>query len=224
MYKKIWLLFFSLLPSSWKIAILRKQGHIIGDNVSIGCCYLDIAKIILGNNTYVGNFNYFKNLKVLKMEDNSYIGPLNWFSASRFNNMANVGFGVFRIMRNAGITGRHFFDLAESITIGEETLVAGFRSIFWTHTMSVEGGNINAPIFIGDKCYIGAEVQFVPGSSVGNCTFVGAGAVVTKDYSHITHVLLAGNPAKVRKSYSSNDKWFQMHHIFTPNRNKHSCD
>jgi serine acetyltransferase len=143
-------------------------------------------------------------------------GSFNWFTASRFNNMDNDGFGVLRMLRNAGITGRHFFDLAETITIGEESLIAGFRSTFMTHGMTADGENKNAPIITGKRSYVGGQVIFLPGAAIGDFSFVGSGAVVTKNFSEHSHVLVAGNPAQVRKSYSADEKWFNTEHDHVP--------
>jgi acetyltransferase-like isoleucine patch superfamily enzyme len=217
MGRKLFLLFFAFLPSSWKVFWLRSQGHKVGEGVHIGICYLDVRRLDLGNRVKIGNFNYFKNVRLLEMADGARIGgKFNWITASRFNDMDDEGFGILRMRRSAGITGTHFFDLAGSITVGEETLIAGFRSTFMTHAMSADGDNKNAPISFGRRCYVGGQVIFLPGASLGDCSFAGSGAVVTKSFSELSHVLVAGNPAQVRKTYPPDAKWFTTEHDYAP--------
>jgi len=50
------------------------------------------------------------------------------------------------------------------------------------------------PVYIGDDTFVGAKVSILPGTTIGKCCIIGAGAVVSgivEDYS-----IIAGNPAK----------------------------
>lgn len=50
---------------------------------------------------------------------------------------------------------------------------------------------------IGNDVWVGANVTILPGVTIGNCSVIGAGAVVTKDVPE--GVLVAGNPAVIKK-------------------------
>jgi len=50
-------------------------------------------------------------------------------------------------------------------------------------------------ITIGNKCWIGANVTFCPGSGIGDNCVVAAGAVVAKQFG--SNVLIGGCPAKI---------------------------
>ena len=52
---------------------------------------------------------------------------------------------------------------------------------------------------IGNNVFIGASTIILPGVTIGNNVIVGAGSVVTKNIPNGT--VVAGNPAKVIKSY-----------------------
>lgn len=54
-----------------------------------------------------------------------------------------------------------------------------------------------APVLIGDNVWIGANSTILPGVTIGNCSVIAAGSVVTKDVPE--KVLVAGNPAVVKK-------------------------
>lgn len=204
-------LLVALLPSKLKILVLKIMGHEIGKNVYIGLSILNIKKITLKDNVKIQSFNYFKNLSYLTMMEKSAIsGWGNWFTASKLNYQENEGFGCLTIGEGSSITGRHYFDVPGQIIIGKATLIGGYNSTFYTHTITadIDVTNINKPIVIGDRCYIGSHCMFLPGTAIGSFTFVGAGSVVTKNFMDKNYILLAGNPAMVKKVYPKESKFF----------------
>lgn len=207
--KFIALILFAFLPSPVKIIILKSLGHQIGKNVYIGMSYLDIKTLSLGNNTSISHLNYFQNIQKIDMREGSRIGgKLNWFTASQNNNESNTGFGTLIIQEGSNITSRHYFDLQEEINIGRDSLIAGSNSKFYTHTVTPNADNINKKIIIGDKCYIGSDCLFLPGSAIGSNCFVGAGSVVIKDFFVDNNQLIAGNPAITKKVLDKDSKYF----------------
>lgn len=61
---------------------------------------------------------------------------------------------------------------------------------------------VKAPVIIGNDCWIGANSVILPGVTIGNCSVVAAGTIVTKDVP--SGVLVAGNPGKVKKNLKIN--------------------
>ena len=61
-----------------------------------------------------------------------------------------------------------------------------------------KGYQFNAPIHIGENCWIGAGAIILPGITIGKNVVVGAGSVVTKDLPD--NVVAVGNPCKVIKT------------------------
>ncbi len=57
---------------------------------------------------------------------------------------------------------------------------------------------ITKPITIGDECYIGNNVIFLPGVTVGNHCIIGAGAIVSRDIPD--NSVAVGVPARVIKT------------------------
>lgn len=55
------------------------------------------------------------------------------------------------------------------------------------------------PVTIGDNCWIGMNAVILPGVTLGDFTTVGAGSVVTHSFDG--HCVIAGNPAKVIKTF-----------------------
>ena len=56
----------------------------------------------------------------------------------------------------------------------------------------------NAPIIIGENCWIGANVRICKGVTIGDNSIVAACSVVTKDIP--ANCIAAGNPAKIVKT------------------------
>jgi acetyltransferase-like isoleucine patch superfamily enzyme len=108
-----------------------------------------------------------------------------------FGKNLTLGAGVFV---NMGCT----FQDAGGITIGDGTLV-GHGSTLTTLNHAVDPDRradmVPAPIVIGRRAWLGANVTVVPGVTIGDGAVVGAGAVVTKDVPADT--IVAGVPARV---------------------------
>lgn len=67
----------------------------------------------------------------------------------------------------------------------------GHDSKLWKHSA-------NAPIIIGENCWIGTNVRICKGVTIGDNSIVAACSVVTKDVP--ANCIVAGNPAKVVKT------------------------
>jgi len=101
-----------------------------------------------------------------------------------------------------------FMDLAESITIGAEAVIAPQVTLL---THGDVGDRILAkmirrkagPVFLKEGCWIGARAVILPGITVGKQAVVGAGAVVAVDVPDFT--VVAGVPAReIRKLKEEN--------------------
>ncbi|OQV19767.1 putative maltose O-acetyltransferase [Hypsibius exemplaris] len=84
------------------------------------------------------------------------------------------------------------------IRIGARCFLAPNVSIYTaTHPIEPRARSISEyskPVTIGDDCWIGGCSIILPGVTIGDCSVVGAGSVVTKDVPPYT--VVAGNPAK----------------------------
>ena len=93
----------------------------------------------------------------------------------------------------------HFQDHG-GVTIGDGTLI-GHNVVFATinHDMRPEHRNEMkaAPIRLGKDVWVGSNVTFLPGVTVGDGAIVAAGAVVTHDVDPRT--VVAGVPARKMK-------------------------
>lgn len=95
------------------------------------------------------------------------------------------------------------------VTIGSRTMFGPNAQIYTaTHpldpTERSSGVEYAKPIVIGDDVWIGGSAVICPGVTIGDRSVIGAGAVVTKDIP--SDVFAAGNPCKVIRSLTLNDK------------------
>lgn len=95
------------------------------------------------------------------------------------------------------------------VTIGDNVLFAPNVSLFTAgHPIDAEIRNSGVeyafPITIGNNVWIGGGVIVTPGVTIGDNVVIGAGSVVTKDIP--AGVIVVGNPCKVIREISENDK------------------
>jgi acetyltransferase-like isoleucine patch superfamily enzyme len=87
----------------------------------------------------------------------------------------------------------------EEIVVGDDVAFANDAYVMDSDSHGVEGRpHKQAPIHIGDGCWIGARAIILPGVTLGRRVLVAAGAVVTRDVPD--DCLVAGNPARVVRS------------------------
>ena len=108
-----------------------------------------------------------------------------------------IGRNVAKYMANCGGC---YIQGINGIEIGDDTMFApGVKIISANHDVADPDSHIKeSPIFIGKKCWLGANSIILPGIVLGNNVVVAAGSVVTKSFSD--NVVIGGVPAKVIKS------------------------
>lgn len=108
----------------------------------------------------------------------------------------NIHFGK-RVFVNSGCR----FQDQGGIYIGDDVLV-GHNCVIATLNHALDPDRradmLPAPVKIGNKVWIGANVTILPGVSIGEGAVLAAGAVVNKDVPART--IVAGVPARVIKS------------------------
>jgi acetyltransferase-like isoleucine patch superfamily enzyme len=201
--RKIILLFSIVLPSSLKKLLFRYLlGWKIGNNVKIGFSYINSKKVVLGNDVTIGHFNVIHKLKNLEIADRCYIANFNQF----FGNYREEAKWTTEIIlaEKVLIMSHHFMDVAGTITIGSNTTIGGRDTHFWTHSRILEQGIpklVPMNIKIGNNVYIGARTTLIS-CDIPDWAIVGAGSLVNKSFSQESNpVLIAGNPATIKKRY-----------------------
>ena len=210
------------MPSIVKVQLYRLAGYRIGRGVRIGFSLLAADACEIGHDTRIGHFNILSHTKHLSLGRNVVIGHFNIILGgdlvsigigtmiSRFNEINSILNPLAtnsrdpRLIIGDGtlITASHKIDFSNHVEFGENVVFAGRNSNIWTHNRQQ-----TRPVRIGRNCYVGANVQFAPGASVGDYCVVALGSVVTKPVEG-DWKLVAGMPAKVVKDLDEESKAF----------------
>ena len=193
-----------MLPSALSIRLLRIFGYRIGKGCKIGFSYIDADDVDIGDYSRIGHGNLLWRLQSLKMGAGSKVGDFNWITGASK--------GKFELGENSSIRRFHYFEASGGISIGDNTVVAGRSTLFFSHGISPSNLNDVRQIEIGSWCYIGAAVRFLPGAGVSDGTFVGMGSVVTKYHTN-PYVLIAGNPAIEKRELNRRDIYFDRAYL-----------
>ena len=106
------------------------------------------------------------------------------------------GWGPIRIGDRVFVNSGTVVIAVEGITIGDDVALASEVVLIDSDSHGVEGRpHRQAPIVIGDGCWLGTRAMVLPGVTLGKRVLVAAGAVVTRDVPD--DCLVAGNPARV---------------------------
>ncbi len=97
------------------------------------------------------------------------------------------------------------------VTIGDNVLIGPNVGIYAAghpldHELRKQEYEFAFPVSIGHNVWIGGNVVINPGISIGENCVIGSGSVVTKDLPG--NVVAAGNPCKVIREITDNDKIF----------------
>jgi acetyltransferase-like isoleucine patch superfamily enzyme len=111
---------------------------------------------------------------------------------TEFFDPKNVIIGKGSVLgKNTFLDGRDTLRIGEYVDIASDVLI--YNSEHDIHSEDFHA--INAPVLIGDYCFIGPRVIILPGVTIGKGAVVAAGAVVTKDIDPF--MIVGGVPAKV---------------------------
>jgi acetyltransferase-like isoleucine patch superfamily enzyme len=160
----------------------------IGKNVKIGRSFILCDSVKILENSTIGD-RTFISCKKLLVGANTKINSGNTI----------MGKAEFSIGDNSRIINDHFFDLTNTIRIGDNSWIAGKASQFWTHgSIHTKEGNKDMSISIKDNVYIGSNVSFAPGVKIENSNLIGLGSVVHYSINNSNNIVV-GNPAKIIK-------------------------
>lgn len=181
------------------LIIVRSKNFFIGKKVKIGFSLIYVHSLVLKEGAHIGHLNIIKVNEFI-LEGGS-IGRMNIFkgcfdvamlggswilNGNRFTANEEVYQKVKLLLKsNAAIIANHIFDMTDNISIGEGSVVAGVGTQLWTHSFFVTpnvvtGIRVDAPIVIGDFCYIGSRSVLLSGVDIADYVTVGAGSCVSK--------------------------------------------
>lgn len=214
-----------IIPSSYIRIFLYKKcfKYNIDKGCKIGFTYIDAKFLKMEQGSNIGNFNYFRKCTNVILKSNSTIRKYNFFNnckvlslgkgsvishSNKFQHNENVSLGVggeITLGNMTNIVSNHYFDLTDNIDIGDDCIIAGKGSEFWTHGFDIDRNRIQGNIVLLNNIYVGAGTKFNYGLIVKSNNIIGMGSIVTKSIINEGY-LIAGNPAKIIKKISCNYK------------------
>lgn len=145
--------------------------------------FFDVDSIRIGKNARIKHLNFCKGDFCVILENNIYINHTNKISALH----KKIGIKpVFHMKEFSHITVGHVIDMADSVTIGKGSWIAGCDTHLWTHSfflsrLSYKNKKICNPITIGNHVYVGARCSIMPGVYICDGVTIGAQTCISKD-------------------------------------------
>ena len=157
--------------------------------------------------------NYIINKKNIKIGKNSYIGKYSFIYIIQEHNGKRYD-PLLMIGNNVGIGQNFTISCMGKIIIEDEVMIS--RNVFIGDGIhdyrDVNVSIINQKmlykgnVLVKKGCFIGINSVILPGVVIGKNAVIGANSVVTKDVPDFA--VVAGNPAKIIKTYNKTLKEF----------------
>ena len=172
------------------------------------------AHLEMGPNSRIGPLTVCKGLELLRLAEHARIGPLCWITAFPLGT-SSPHFELdperkshLIVERHAAITSRHLIDCTDEVIIGAFSIFAGFRSQILTHSIDLnESRQRCKPVRIGHHCFVGTASVLLGGSSLPDCSVLGALSVLTERFETPGYIY-GGVPAKPIKPVDPGAKYF----------------
>lgn len=200
--KNLLMLISLALPWKMRRAFLEQQfGFQIHPTARIGLAWILPSRLIMEENTSIGDFTVAKNLDLLHLKSHATIGRGNWITGFPLGDSRHFADEPERrpelvLGEHSAITNRHLLDCTSSITIGRFTTIAGFQSQFISHTIDIAlNRQTSRSIEVGDYCFVGTNSVLLGGSVLPDYCVLGAKSLLNKVHTQ-THRLYGGVPAR----------------------------
>lgn len=190
----------------------RVMRWTIHPSVRIGFTFILVESLVVEEGVSVSHFNVIKGCDLVVLKAGAMIGAFNWISGKPSGSGMAPSSPDRRpqliVGRESGITMRHLIDCSDAVTIGDFSIVAGFRCQILTHGIDVADSRQEAaPVTIGDRTVVFSGVILLAGSCVASRCVVAAGAVVTGELPEELR-LYGGVPARAIKVLPPDHKFF----------------
>ena len=200
--------------SSRRWVLGRVCGYQLHAKSRIGLSWVAPAGLVLEEGASIGHFTVCKGLDLVHLKEHASLGHLNWvtgFPASSpsilFRHQADRR-SEFVMGRHSAVTQRHLIDCTDSVTIGDFSVVAGYRSQIVSHSVDLQYSRQGAgPVVIGAYCFVGTDSVVLGDSRLPDFSVLGAKSLLHKVHTEPYH-LYAGVPARPIKRLQQSSKYF----------------
>lgn len=164
------------------------------------CVIYDCNIVRLAKACIIYRFTLVKGLEAFDVGGGTIIGA-NTTIYGRFSDRDFLKVrdgGKFSIGMNSIIGNKHYYDLSGNIQIGNNVVIGGSQTQFFTHGYDCYRNFSYGNIRIGDNCYIGTSSLVLAGITIGSETVIAAGSVVCKSCKE--KGIYGGNPVRMLKN------------------------
>lgn len=215
-------LLISVLPSKVKRFVLNNfWGHEIHKTAYIGLSFVQAKKIKLGAGARIRNFNFIRNIELLELGENAFMDNHNHVDALPLSSKIHFldekeRFPALIIGRNSYISGRHFFDCNDTLSIGAYTTLAGQDSLFYTHGINTRTNKQECKkLSIGNYCMVATRCVALKGAVLPDYSILGANSTLHKAFN-TPYRLYSGVPAVEVRTLNADQKYFHRNQDATP--------
>jgi acetyltransferase-like isoleucine patch superfamily enzyme len=202
------------LPQFMKRWVYRRLlGWSVAPTARVGLSFVHAKHAQLGEHTNIGHFNVIRNLELLELGAHAFVGNRNYISAEPFNSPKKLCHAQGRkpgliLGEHAAITGTHFIDCNDLVSIGEFSLLAGKGTFIYTHGIDVRKNEQTVgKVRIGKYCMVGARCMIVKGAELPDCSVLAAQSMLQRKMSE-PYGLYSGNPATMVRRFDENAGFF----------------
>jgi len=188
-------------------------GYRLHPTSRIGLAWIFPKQLSMDAHSQIGHLTLCKGLDLLQLGPYASIGRGNWitgFPAGSSKHFVHQDNRRPRLLigEHASITHRHLIDCTDTVSIGDFSTFAGFRSQILTHSIDIETCcQTSAPVSIGKYCFLGTDCVVLGGSLLPDNSVLGAKSLLNKQY-HEEYWLYAGVPAKPVKRLANDLAYF----------------
>jgi acetyltransferase-like isoleucine patch superfamily enzyme len=166
----------------------------------------------MGAGSRIDHFTVCKGLDLVRLAEHATVGRANWITGWPKDDLRHFGNPLREprliLGEHAAITHRHLIDCTASVSIGAFATVAGYRSQLLTHSINIDNSRQEAaPITVGRYCFVGTNCVLLGGSTLPDCSVLGAKSLLTKRYDE-PYKLYGGVPALPLKNLESGAAYF----------------
>jgi acetyltransferase-like isoleucine patch superfamily enzyme len=160
--------------------------------------FLDTRELVMKDHAEIRGFgNVFMSMYRVELDEHARIGAprvgLNFFRGTA--NKRHIPPAGLRLGKCSVIELFHYFDVCGEIVIGNNVVIGGIRSVFFTHALYEDEYE---PIVLKDDVYVGSNCLFQMGVTIPERCVIGLGSVLVRPIEQ-AGAFIAGVPARVAK-------------------------
>lgn len=146
-------------------------GHIGPFNV------IRVGTLSMEAGSLIRKFNHITTVRRLHLDQGAMILNRNFIGGTHGTDLTN-GREELLVGPYSQLSIGCFIDVSDRVALGENVVVAGAGTQFWTHGFDHQRVRLTGPIEIGDNVFIGSASVVVQGVRICSSVSVGAGSVV----------------------------------------------